>query len=189
MDCGGGGIFAGTKFTAMRPSLYPFAFALLTSTLLGAVACGGGRTPSMPPPEEAAITAVDVAGDPELQTSSFIVANGLSGEQKTASGLTYVIEAPGGDEKPTVDSDITIYYHGYLVDGKTFDKTKSEPRTFPLSGLIPAWQEAIPLIGRGGKIKILAPPSTAYGNNPPAGTGITNESVLVFDITLVDFEG
>ncbi len=121
------------------------------------------------------------------QIEEYLKANSLSGEQTTSSGLVYLIENPGGDEKPGVKDQITIHYKGYLTDGTVFDQTKGNPRTFGLYQLIAAWQEAIPMIGRGGKIKILAPPSTAYGNNPPPRTGITPSSVLVFDIELVDF--
>ena len=123
----------------------------------------------------------------EDQIAAFVADNNLTDVQTTGSGLVYTILEPGGAERPTVADDITINYRGYLVDGRTFDQTDGTPRTFPLSRLIPAWQEAIPLIGRGGEIQILAPPSTAYGENPPAGTGITANSVLVFDIELVDF--
>ncbi len=144
----------------------------------------------MEAPADPEINGIEIVGDPAQQIDAFVAHNAQAQERvKTPSGLEYVIENPGGDEKPTPSSEITIYYHGYLVNGKTFDRTEGEPRTFPLAGLIPAWQEAIPLIGRGGTIRIFAPPSTAYGSNPPAGTGITDNTVLVFDITLVDFRG
>ncbi|MFK8057884.1 MAG: FKBP-type peptidyl-prolyl cis-trans isomerase [Saprospiraceae bacterium] len=136
-------------------------------------------------------TTSKVAGAPPMaagqQIEAYLKANSLTGEQTTSTGLVYIIEAAGGEEKPVVKDQITIHYKGYLTDGTVFDQTKGSPRTFGLYQLIKAWQEAIPMIGRGGKIKILAPPSTAYGNNPPRGTGITPESVLVFDIELVDF--
>ena len=176
----------------LRPLL-----ALATAALLAA-ACGNADT--APAGDAAATsTAVDVAlpevdvrpttieGAPDAQIGAFAAANGLDEVQTTASGLAYVIREPGGEAHPSVADEITIHYHGYLPSGKTFDRTKGTPRTFPLSQLIPAWQEAIPMIGRGGVITILAPPSTAYGARPPAGSGITDESVLVFDIALVDF--
>ncbi len=173
----------------VRPSL-----VLATAAYLLLSACGDGTSATsgttMAPPPDPEINGIEIVGDAAQQIDAFVAHNALAQERvKTASGLEYVIEVPGGEEKPSLSSDITIYYHGYLVDGKTFDRTKGEPRTFPLSGLIPAWQEAIPLIGKGGTIKIFAPPSTAYGSRPPAGTGITENTVLVFDITLVDFEG
>ena len=132
-------------------------------------------------------TGADTAGAPGEQIESYLAANNLGEGETTSSGLVYIIEEPGGEETPAISDEITINYKGYLVDGTVFDQTSGRPRTFPLSALIPAWQEAIPKIGRDGKIKILAPPSTAYGNNPPPGSGITPQSVLVFDIELIDF--
>ncbi len=127
-------------------------------------------------------------GGPGQQIERYLSDRGITGETTTSTGLIYRIEEPGGDEHPTVDSEVTIHYTGQLVDGHVFDETEGEPRTFSLRQLIPAWQEGIPLIGRGGKITLLAPPNLAYGSNPPPGTGIASESVLVFEVELVDFE-
>ena len=132
-------------------------------------------------------TVGDRAMPPGQQIEAYLEGNSITGEQTTSSGLVYIIEAPGGPEKPSINDRITIHYKGYLTDGTVFDQTKGSPRTFGLNQLIAAWQEAIPMIGRGGKIKLLAPPSTAYGNNPPPGTPISASSVLVVDMELVDF--
>jgi len=155
----------------------PLVILLLSIAALFLVACKG----------EAPKTVETTALTPGQQIEAYLSANSLTGEQTTNTGLVYLIEKQGGDEKPRIQDKITINYKGYITDGTVFDQTKGSPRTFGLYQLIPAWQEAIPMIGRGGKIKILAPPSTAYGNNPPRGTPITASSVLVFDIELVDF--
>ena len=131
--------------------------------------------------------AASTSGTAGEQIQQFLDANGIENEQTTSTGLVYIIEEPGGEEKPSINGNISIYYKGYLVDGTVFDQTRGNAANFGLYQLIPAWQEAIPLIGRGGKIKILAPPAIAYGNNPPRGSGITPSSVLVFDIELLDF--
>ena len=152
------------------------------SLVLGLVALvvGGCTSPS-------GKTAEDALGTPGEQIQAYIDANDISNEQTTSTGLVYVIEEPGGPAHPTVDDRVTIHYVGYLVDGTVFDQTRGASSSFALRQLIPAWQEALPLIGKGGKIKILAPPNTAYGINPPRGTPITAQSVLVFDIALIDF--
>jgi len=150
--------------------------ALIVIGLL-AMACGGGSA-------EVADSAV---GTPGEQIQAYIDANDISNEQTTSTGLVYVIEDEGGPSRPTINDEVTIHYVGYLVDGTIFDQTHGATSTFQLRQLVAAWQEALPLIGKGGKIKILAPPSTAYGNNPPRGSGITPQSVLVFDIELLDF--
>ena len=124
---------------------------------------------------------------PGVQIENYLSENGLSGEITTSTGLVYIIDEPGQSEKPTISDDITINYKGYLTNGNVFDETNGSPRTFALRQLIAAWQEGIPFIGKGGKIKLIAPPSIAYGNRPPAGSGISTNSVLVFDIELLDF--
>jgi len=123
----------------------------------------------------------------QVQIDQYIADNSITGEMTTSSGLVYIIDEPGEAEKPTVADEITINYKGYLTDDRVFDETTGTPRTFPLSRLIQAWQEGIPLIGKGGKIKLICPPELAYGNNPPAGSIIRAGSVLVFDIELLDF--
>lgn len=123
---------------------------------------------------------------PEVQIEQYLTDNNITGETTTSSGLVYIIDEPGNAEKPTLSSDITINYQGYLIDGTVFDETTGTPRTFPLANLILSWQEGIPLIGKGGKIKLISPPSLAYGNSP-RGDVIKAGDVLVFDIELIDF--
>ncbi len=151
----------------------------LFAAALGLAACASS-------PDASAVD-INASATPGEQIEAYLDANGIEDEQTTSTGLVYIIEEPGGDAKPTVNDNITIHYKGYLVNGQVFDQTTDSPRTFGLNQLVQAWQEAIPLVGRGGKVKILAPPSTAYGNRPPPGTGITPTSVLVFDIELIDF--
>jgi len=106
---------------------------------------------------------------------------------KTASGLRYKIITPGTDPKPTATSTVKCLYTGKTVDGKVFDSTASRgnaPAEFPLNGVIPAWTEAVPMIGKGGKILLVAPASIAYGEN---GQGpIPPSSVLEFEVELVE---
>ena len=117
----------------------------------------------------------------------------LSGKQleyeSLQSGLYYSIEDPGGKEKPGLRSLVEVHYHGTTLDGKVFDSTKNgNPIRYPLAKLIRGWQEGIPLIGKGGKITLIVPSDMAYGDrkvSPEVGPN----SVLVFEIELLDFEG
>ncbi len=106
---------------------------------------------------------------------------------RTASGLVFQIDNPGTGVKPTVDSTVLMNYKGYLVSGRVFDQSFLEsPLNIKLSRLIDAWKEGVPYLGAGGKMWMLVRPSLAYGNNPPQGTGITPESVIVFEIELIE---
>ena len=105
---------------------------------------------------------------------------------KHSSGLYYTINKEGTGANPTLSNTVTVHYKGFLTDGSQFDGTTSAPATFPLGNLIAGWQIGIPLIKKGGDIKLLIPSSLAYGTR---GSGpIPGNTVLVFDIQLVDFK-
>lgn len=96
--------------------------------------------------------------------------NNLNG-QFTSSGLYYVIEKAGAGSHPNINSNITVSYKGYYLDGTILDQ--GDFFTARLYNLIRGWQEGIPLIGSGGEIKLVIPSYMAYNNG-----------VLVFDVTL-----
>lgn len=103
------------------------------------------------------------------------------------SGLYIYVEKEGGAEKPTGDSYITLIYDGYLLDGTLFESTSGNaiPSGVPLDYYIPGWQEGIPHFGKGGKGTMIIPPALGFGKE---GKGsIPGNSILVFDLELVDF--
>lgn len=103
------------------------------------------------------------------------------------SGVMYrtVSRTPGDDTKPLVSDIITIHYHGTLIDGTVFDSSvdRGQPATFPLSRLIPAWKEVIPLMRVGDEVLLFTPPSQAYG--PRASGKIPANSTLIFRVQLI----
>ncbi len=113
------------------------------------------------------------------------VANNKIKGQFTASGLYYVIIKAGTSNHPTFNSEVTVSYKGYYLDNTLLDQ--GDYFTSKLSNLIKGWQEGIPLIGEGGKIKLIIPSSLAYGANPSGG--VRSNAVLVFDINLHSFNG
>lgn len=107
----------------------------------------------------------------------------------TASGLFYVISDSGSVKRPNTTSYVTVNYKGYFTNGVVFDQTSGAPSQFLLSQVIAGWIEGIPLIQKGGKIKLLIPSALAYGGTEKVGTlsTIPANSVLIFDIELIDF--
>lgn len=118
--------------------------------------------------------------DQEL-IQNFIMEHELDA-QSTESGLHYVIFEPGSEEHPSLTDEITISYIGFLLNGDVFD---SGSITYPLNVFIPGWQEGIPLFGKDGKGLLIIPSHLAYGNT--LKSGIPPNSVLVFEIHLIDF--
>lgn len=104
--------------------------------------------------------------------------------QKTASGLYYVIDEPGSADHPNLSHEVTMSYVGFLLNGNIFDSGSNV--TFPLDNLILGWQEGIPLYGKGGKGLLIVPSYLGYGNRQVGG--IPPNSVLAFDISLIDFQ-
>jgi FKBP-type peptidyl-prolyl cis-trans isomerase FkpA len=109
------------------------------------------------------------------------------GATKTASGLIYREVLAGTGAKPTSADTVKVHYTGNFVDGKVFDSSveRKEPATFPLTGVIPCWTEAVQLIKVGGKAQVTCPSALAYGEEgrPPTMRG---GATLVFDIELLE---
>jgi len=106
-----------------------------------------------------------------------------------ASGIYYMIENAGEGPSPTASSRITAHYHGSLLDGTVFDSSRDrgQPFKFNLNQVVEGWQKAIPMLKKGGKGKFIIPSELAYGDRAVGGV-IPENSVLVFDIELIDFE-
>jgi FKBP-type peptidyl-prolyl cis-trans isomerase FkpA len=102
---------------------------------------------------------------------------------RTSSGLYYIIEEEGTGENPTSNSNVTVAYKGYLLNGTVFDESPSSGISFGLNQVIRGWTEGIPLFKEGGKGKLFIPPGLGYGNR--AIGRIPPGSVLVFDIHLI----
>lgn len=104
------------------------------------------------------------------------------------SGLYYQIIQPGsGTVKYNTNTMVTVNYKGAFLDGKVFDQTKvNEPVSFALGRVISGWQIGVPLIQKAGKIRLIIPSGYAYG--PDAKQGIPANSILDFDIELVDVQ-
>lgn len=116
----------------------------------------------------------------------YLLDNNLDAE-KHSSGLYYIIIVPGGGPSPDINSSITIRYKGYFISGEVFDETSgSSTATFPLNALIEGWQIGIPLLKHGGAGQFFIPSELGYGNQQKGS--IPANSVLIFDIELVDFD-
>ena len=101
-----------------------------------------------------------------------------------SSGLLYQIIDPGTGIAPTTASTISVVYTGKLFNGTTFDAT-ANPVSFPLSGVIDGWKIGIPLIKKGGRIKLIIPSALAYSCTG-SGNSIPPNTPLYFDVTLTD---
>jgi len=114
----------------------------------------------------------------------YLKANNLTA-QSTSSGLYYIIDKPGSVDHPNINSYVVAYYKGYLTDGTVFDENNTWYTPTLMTNFIKGWQEGLQLIGVKGKIKLLIPSALGYGGTAKAE--IPANSVLIFDIELVEF--
>ncbi len=130
------------------------------------------------------------AAEKNLQEGqAFLAANKAKpGVKSTASGLQYQILQEGQGNPPKATDTVKVHYKGTLLDGTEFDSSykRNEPATFPLNQVIKGWTEGLQLARPGSKLRLFIPSELAYGENGPPGSGIGPNSVLVFDIELLE---
>jgi FKBP-type peptidyl-prolyl cis-trans isomerase FkpA len=120
------------------------------------------------------------------QMNAYCAGNGIT-PTIHPTGLFYQIINPGSGPTASANSTIFITYVGKLEDGTVFDQQANSALTgWPLNQLIEGWRIGIPLIQKGGQIKLVVPSSMAYGCS---GYGtIPGDAILFFDITLVNVQ-
>lgn len=125
----------------------------------------------------------------KTDSEAFLAANkAKEGVKVTESGLQYRVITEGKGAKPKADDTVEVNYKGTLTDGTEFDSSykRGESVTFPVSGVIPGWTEALQLMPVGSKYELVIPSDLAYG---PGGTGpIGPNAVLVFEVELLSIK-
>jgi len=104
----------------------------------------------------------------------------------TGSGLYVVIDNPGFGASCNENSDVKVAYTGYFTDGINFDQSPASGITFNLQGVIRGWTEGIPHFNEGGSGTLLIPSALGYGTSGSASGSIPPNTVLVFDVELID---
>lgn len=115
----------------------------------------------------------------------------LRGVVVTASGVQYRAIKPATGPHPT-DTDVALVnYDGKLVTGAGFDKS-TQPTPLPVAGVVPGFSEALKLMAKGETLRVWIPSRLAYGareqRDDQGKVVIPANSILVFDIELVDFQ-
>jgi len=126
---------------------------------------------------------------------SYVAKNGLTGKtQKTELGVYYVVTQPGAGPTPTRGDAVQVHYTGKLLNGKVFDSSRSNPQSggkpaqfqVGVGMVIPGWEEGVMKMHKGEKATLIIPSTLAYG--PRGNQGIAPNSVLLFDIELLDIQ-
>ncbi|MBA15744.1 MAG: FKBP-type peptidylprolyl isomerase [Sphingomonas sp.] len=123
----------------------------------------------------------------DAQTDRFLAVHGaLPGIRTLPSGVQYEVLRDGTGPTPN-DGDYTLVsMEGRLRNGQVFQpREASSPMR--IGDAIPGFNDVLKLMPKGSRYRFWIPPAQGYGNNPPPMTGITKDSVLVFDVEMLNF--
>ena len=139
----------------------------------------------------------------QLAIDDDIIVKALAASDETAlftkdpSGIYYRIIAKGPDTgaTPIVSDTLMIHYVGRTYPGgRLFDSTTTNVDTlstrFVLADGIEGWQKGIPLIKKGGRIRLLIPSALGYQNRELQNTdsALVANTNLDFDIRLISIK-
>ncbi len=131
-----------------------------------------------------------ITDENEKAGAAFLAANkAKEGVVTLPSGLEYKVLTQGAGPKPAAGDTVVCNYRGTLIDGKEFDSSykRGEPATFPVTGVIKGWTEALQLMPVGSKWQLFVPANLAYGERG-AGDVIEPGSTLVFEVELISIK-
>jgi FKBP-type peptidyl-prolyl cis-trans isomerase FklB len=126
------------------------------------------------------------AGTNKKKGEAFLAENKTKeGVVTLPSGLQYKILKEGTGPKPTSSDSVVCNYKGTLIDGQEFDSSykRGQPATFPVTGVIKGWTEALQLMPVGSKWQLFVPSDLAYGDQ--GRPGIAPGDTLIFEVELM----
>ena len=128
-------------------------------------------------------------GENKAAGEKFLAENATKeGVQRTESGLQYKVIKQGKGAVPTKKDKVKVHYKGTLIDGTEFDSSYSRnaPASFPVTGVIQGWTEALTMMPVGSKWELYIPQELAYGSRTQAQGTIKPFSALVFEVELLE---
>ena len=114
------------------------------------------------------------------------------GMQETESGIKYKISKEGTGPNAKKDDLLSVHYSLQLVDGSEIDSsfTRGAPIEFTcgVGQVIKGWDEAMQLLNKGSKARLVIPSELGYGSVGAGNGVIPPNATLIFDVELVDIK-
>jgi FKBP-type peptidyl-prolyl cis-trans isomerase len=137
----------------------------------------------------ATAASAQVTTDPSLSAeanAAFLANNAKQpGVMTLDDGVQYSVVTDGTGMKPDSTDTVQVLYTGMLINGKVFDQTGADPRSFLVYQLIPGWVAALTHMHKGSHWRIVIPANVAYGAKGAGNGLVPPDQTLIFDMTLV----
>ena len=112
------------------------------------------------------------------------------GMKETESGLKYIISKKGSGPNAKKDDLLSVHYSLQLVDGSEIDSsfTRGAPIEFTcgVGQVIKGWDEAMQLLNKGSKARLVIPSELGYGSVGAGNGVIPPNATLIFEVELID---
>ncbi|TAF43327.1 MAG: hypothetical protein EAZ51_06735 [Sphingobacteriales bacterium] len=116
------------------------------------------------------------------------LADSIPAKRLDQTGVYYQIIKPGtGTVKPEAKSEIKIKVNGRLLSGKVFTNPKDTLKNI-LGNQISGVQFGLPLIRKGGRIRLILASYYAFGPLGNYGQTVPPNAVVDLDINLIDIK-
>ena len=125
---------------------------------------------------------LDFVTQNEKQIQDYLAKNDLKAT-RSDSGLYYIINEAGTGAEATPESNVTVAYKGYFLDGTVFDESDANGISFGLNQVIKGWTEGIAYFKEGGSGTLFVPANLGYGEYDYSK--IPGGSVLIFEVKLI----
>ena len=114
------------------------------------------------------------------------------GMEETESGLKYKISKKGSGPNAKTNDLLSVHYSLQLIDGSEIDSsfTRGAPIEFTcgVGQVIKGWDEAMQLLNKGSKARLVIPSELGYGAVGAGNGVIPPNATLIFDVELVDIK-
>ena len=114
------------------------------------------------------------------------------GMKETESGIKYTISKKGTGDNAKTNDLLSVHYSLQLIDGSEIDSsfTRGAPIEFTcgVGQVIKGWDEAMQLLNKGSKARLVIPSELGYGSMGAGNGVIPPNAILIFDVELVDIK-
>ena len=138
---------------------------------------------------EIKVILVNLSNTEQIITTGERVAQLVVAKHERVAWQAVEVLTEGTGATPKLEDEVSVHYHGTLIDGTVFDSSvdRGQPASFPVSGVIPGWTEALQLMKVGSKWQVYIPSELAYGERGAGGAIGPNET-LIFDVELLEIK-